>query len=256
MMRRDYFSVRSGKLSVTQDLSFKMLKKLFVVVYEKLVRDGYFQKYFGYDCVDEGEVSGELGSDVTAMVFFNLKKEHLWPIHSKIEEYDESDIFDMIEFLHDHCSKPISGYYHQFNNCGYHYSTFDDQSGQALFREKINYLLKDYKEGFELSENGEILELPDSNIAPLLQATIPTDDTQNVSNKIESAVRKFRRQKSTFDERRDALRELADVLEYLRPEIKNVILSKDESDLFNIANNFGIRHHNKDQKTEYDKAIW
>ena len=31
---------------------------------------------------------------------------------------------------------------------------------------------------------------------------------------------------------------------------------KDENDIFNIANNFGIRHHNKDQQTEYDKAIW
>jgi hypothetical protein len=31
--------------------------------------------------------------------------------------------------------------------------------------------------------------------------------------------------------------------------------SKDEGDLFNIANNFGIRHHNELQKTSYD-SIW
>ena len=45
-------------------------------------------------------------------------------------------------------------------------------------------------------------------------------------------------------------------LEYLRPQVKSVLTSKDESDLFNIANNFGIRHHNEAQRTDYDAGIW
>jgi len=45
-------------------------------------------------------------------------------------------------------------------------------------------------------------------------------------------------------------------LEYLRPQLKEVLTKKDESDLFNIANNFGVRHHNESQKTDYDKPIW
>ena len=32
--------------------------------------------------------------------------------------------------------------------------------------------------------------------------------------------------------------------------------NKDEKALFNIANNFGIRHHNDKQQTNYDPAIW
>lgn len=59
-----------------------------------------------------------------------------------------------------------------------------------------------------------------------------------------------------MEDRKDSLRELADVLEYLRPEIKKVLDAKDENDLFNIANNFGIRHHNSQQKVDYDKSIW
>ena len=47
-----------------------------------------------------------------------------------------------------------------------------------------------------------------------------------------------------------------DVLEYLRPQIKALLIKQDESDLFNIANNFGIRHHNEFQKTNYDTPIW
>jgi hypothetical protein len=61
---------------------------------------------------------------------------------------------------------------------------------------------------------------------------------------------------STLDDRRQAVRDLADVLEYLRPKVKVLLTSKDDSDLFNIANNFGVRHHNDKQKTTYDAALW
>jgi hypothetical protein len=59
-----------------------------------------------------------------------------------------------------------------------------------------------------------------------------------------------------MDERRDAIRDLADVLEYLRPQLKAVLNKKDEAAIFEIANNFGIRHHNQSQRTDYDKPIW
>lgn len=44
--------------------------------------------------------------------------------------------------------------------------------------------------------------------------------------------------------------------EYLRPKLQSIISSKDEADLFNIANNFSVRHHNDKQKNEYDESIW
>lgn len=256
MKRRDYYSTRTGKISETPEITLKMLKKLFMVSYDKLDEDGYFQKYFGYYCVDQGDVKGELGIDINSMIFLGIKKNGLWPLRTKFEDYTEDDLFDMIEFMHDHCSKPISGYYHQYSNCGHHYDIFNDNEGQKHYRDTINYILRDFKEGFEISEAGEILELAYNNIAPLFQADIPSSDSENITKKIDLAVLKFRRHKSTLDDRRDALRELADVLEYLRPDIKKVLASKDESDLFNIANNFGIRHHNVDQKVDYDKAIW
>lgn len=37
----------------------------------------------------------------------------------------------------------------------------------------------------------------------------------------------------------DAVLDLADVLEFLRPKLKETLLSKDEQDLFNIAKKFG-----------------
>lgn len=102
---------------------------------------------------------------------------------------------------------------------------------------------------------GEIMECAQPGMAQLLAADIPTKD-KNVASRIEAAISKFRRYRSSFADRRDAIRDLADVLEYLRPQIKNVLIKADEADLFNLANNFGIRHHNQQQKPDYDQAIW
>lgn len=255
MIKRNYYSRRTGKTSLDDKVDFEVLKKLFLVAYNKMDRDGYFQKYFGIDCTD-GYIPGELGEDIDAIMFVNLRKDNLFPIQLKLNEYTEDDLFDVIEFLFDHSSKGLKGYYHQWSDCGYHYQEFNDSEGQKYFRETINPILKDYNEGFELSEKGEILILSDDGLSNLFEADIPTTDNENIKTKIDSAVLKFRRHKSSLDDRREAIRELADVLEYLRPEIKKLLNRKDENDLFNIANNFGIRHHNKDQKTDYDKAIW
>lgn len=256
MNKRDYFSVRTGKLIPNKVIDLKVFKKLFLIIYKKIETDGYFQKYFGFYCEDQEEVAGELGYDLDDVMFIHLKKENLFPIKSQIENYSEDDLFDIIEFLHDYCSKGIDGFYHQHNGCGYHWEEFNDKEGQLYFREQINSILKDYANGFELSKDGEILQLADSGLSHLFDADVPTSDKKNIETKINNAVLKFRRYKSTMDERQDSIRELVDVLEYLRPKAKDFLESKDESDLFNIANNFGIRHHNEKQKNKYDVAIW
>lgn len=255
MIKRNYYSVRTGKISPDQQINFDVLKKMFLTAYNKLVTNGYFQKHFGINCTD-GYIPGELGEEIETLVFVNLRKENLYPIYENLANYSEDDLFDMIEFLHDHCSKGTKGSYHNWMDCGYHYETFDDLEGQKYYRELLNPILNEYLDGFEISENGEILILSDHGLSNLFEADIPSDDLENISNRINNAILKFRKHKSTLDDRRDAIRELADVLEYIRPSIKEHLEKKDEGDIFNIANNFGIRHHNKEQKNDYDKAIW
>jgi hypothetical protein len=255
MIKRNYFSVRTGKITPDMAINLEVLKRLFLITYKKLNRDGYFQKYFGIDCED-GFIEGELGYDISAMIFVNLRKDNLFPVYEKLSNYSEDDLFDMIEFLHDHTSKGLTGHYHQWNNCGYHYEEFNDQDGQKYFRDLVNPILKDYLTGFEISDNGEILRLSENGLSNLFEADIPTNDVENIKSRMDAAIIKFRRHKSTLDDRKDSIRELADVLEFLRPSVKKHLDKKDENDIFNIANNFGIRHHNKDQKTDYDKAIW
>ncbi len=255
MKRRNYFSTRTGIIADTPEINLDTLKRLYIITYDKLEKEGYFQEYFGVDCVDLEKV-GELGTDIDSVIFVNIHKDDLWPLRIKIRDYTEDDLFDMIEFMHDHCTKPISGTYHSYNNCGYHYNVFSEEDGHQDYREKLNDILKDYKEGYEISVKGEILSLPEADLAPLLLASIPSDDQQNIISKIELSTNKFRKYKSSLADRKDALRELADILEFLRPQIKLSLISKDENDLFNIINNFEIRHHNPQQKNHYDKAIW
>ena len=200
---------------------------------------------------------GTLGEDIEGTMLIAILKENLWPLRNSIDQYTEDDLFDVIEFLllH-HISKPIDGYFHSFNSCGMHYSTFNRPDGQSEFRAVINPILGSYSSGFELSENGEILGLPDHGMSSLLKASLPYHDPNNIEARIQAAADRFRRHGASLDDRKHALRDLADVLEFLRPQIKEILSSKDDADLFNIANNFGIRHHNDKQKTAYDTAIW
>ena len=185
-----------------------------------------------------------------------MRKKDLTPTRTKIEKYAEDDLFDIIEFLYEYCSKPVKRHYHSYSDCGWHCDTFDRETGRLEYRKKINQVLALYEHGYELSSDGEILTKASSGFENLLDAPLPCEDPDNISARVEAAQRKFRRYRSSMDERRDAIRDLADVLEYLRPKLKTAFTAKDEADLFNIANSFGIRHDNSAQKTDYDKSIW
>lgn len=258
MRKKPYYSIRTGKNPYAQGIDLPLLRRLFRDIYLSFLHRDYFQEAFGYTCVDLGDVPGKLGDDIEAQMVRNLRKAHLWPIQERCLEYSEDDLFDVIEFLYDWVSVPVpqDSDYHSWNQCGWHYSEFDKQSGREKLRQEINDILRDYGSGFELSPEGEILELPEQGLDHLIEADLPEYDPKNIESRVLAAIRKFRSRRSSIEDRRDAIRDLADVLEFLRPQLKEVLTRKDESDLFNIANSFGIRHHNEQQKTDYDQAIW
>lgn len=255
-MERQYYSQRTGKNPGTAHLSLADVKRLFKSQFDQLSEEGYFQEDLGYDCVDAGFVPGKLGTDLAGELLLTLRKEHLWPFHSTIDDWSEDDLFDVVEFLFDHVSQPTARTYHDWSACGWHCTAFDRKAGQAEFQSKVNRLLNAYDQGFELTSAGQVFSLPDTGLRPLLTASVPSRDHNNITERVEAAVSKFSRHRSSLSDRRDAIRDLADVLEFIRPKLKEVLNTKDEADLFNIANNFGIRHHNESQKVLYDRAIW
>jgi hypothetical protein len=256
MRSKGYYSIRTGRNPGAARLDLPSLKRRFCIIYDDFSTRGYFQEAFGYGCVDAGEVPGTLGVDIAGRMLLALGKEGLWPFNDRVNQYQEDDLFDVIEFLFDYVSKPIDGFYHTFNDCGMHYSTFNRRDGQEEFRMACNTILALYEDGYVLSDSGEILHLSDKGLSLLTDADLPKHDPANVDARVEAAIIRFRRYHSSLEDRKYALRELADILEYLRPKMKNVISSKDDSDLFQIINNFGVRHHNTKQKTNYNTAIW
>src|SRR5260221_10237856 len=193
MKKRAYYSVRTGKNPQSLRLDLSILLRLFESLYQSFAEKGYFQEAFGYCCVDAGDVSGTLGGDIEACVLRLLRKTDLWPIEKNLANYKEDDLFDIIEFLYDHVSKPIESesQYHEWNGCGWHHNKFDQQAGRQELREEINNLLSDYQDGYELSDEGEILVLAESGMENLLQAPIPEYDQDNVAARIEAAKLKF-----------------------------------------------------------------
>jgi hypothetical protein len=252
-MTHTYYSHRTGSNPNLSGLPLSDVVKLFVRVYDAMCNEGYFQEAFGVDCTD-GPVAGKI-LDVELAILLSIRKKSLWPISIVAWRYSEDDFFDVIEFLFQHVSKGIDGRHHSFNDCGMHYDTFNQAVGRMEFRKRVNEVLKHYCRQFELSSDGDVLEKPEAGFEPIFEADLPSKDG-NVVKRVEAAILSYRRHGSTMDDRRQAVRDLADVLEYLRPKAKALLKKNDESDLFNIANNFGIRHHNDRQKTDYDGALW
>jgi hypothetical protein len=252
--QRQFYSVRTGKNKNTDGFNLEIIKTLFLQIYEDLRSEGYFDEYLGWYCVDIGEVAGHIKSP-SLDILIKLRKDYLWPIDQKCPQYNEDDLLDMIEYLFTIASKPVEGHYHSFSNCGMHWHKFDKQEGEVHYREKINSLLALYINQFDLSESGEVLHKAEKGFDAIFSAD-PTTEDEKIRTRIEAAIMRFRRHGSSIDDRRQAVRDLADVCEYLRPQMKLFLNKKDESDLFNIANNFGIRHHNSTQKTDYDSGLW
>lgn len=254
MTNKIYYSERKG-VAKAPDINFDMLKSIFLMIYENLDDELYFQQATGYYCVDAGHVLGLFKRDIEAYIYMKLKLDSVWPIRKNIEKYDEATLFTVIEFLYDYVSEPVNKWQHHWENCGWHCSEFNKDNGQIKYRTEINDILKTYNGGHRLTKDGVILEIAPTGLETLVEEIIETDDPHNIDLKIHLAVTKFSRYNATIDDKKDAIRILADVLEYLKTEGFR-FQSKDESDLFNIINNFDIRHHNRSQRGDYDKEIW
>lgn len=253
-MTHKYFSQRAGTNPNANGLPLRDICGLFEKVFDQLRGDGFFDEALGSYCVDAGDIPGKI-RDIDLEILLAVRKKNLWPIANHHHLYSEDDLFDLIEFLYQHVSKPIDGTMHSYANCGMHWEVFSQEEGRKVFKDRINMLLQHYENHFELSEKGQILRKAEAGFEPIFNADVPSTDS-NVVGRINSAIIRFRRHGSNMDDRRQAVRDLVDVLEYLRPQVKELFTSKDEGDLFNIANNFGIRHLNEKQKTSYDANIW
>jgi hypothetical protein len=247
-MTRRYYSSRVKHKNLTIEELYQKLQNLYMMFCDK----NYFRGKTG---ITQHSLPDPIKYEAAIALDFQP-----FPIDKWAWNVTEDHIFDVIEFLFDYVAKP-GKLVDMTTETGFNYTdyeSYDDQAGQEEFRAKANTFLADYKTGFELTKDGIILAIGTDGLKHILDAEIIPYDNVNVDSKVQNAIAKWRNRHLLLPEKKEAIRELADVFEWLKKtkRLSTVLDGKDESAIFDIANNFGIRHHDPKQKTNYDKAIW
>lgn len=268
MPNNNYYSTRNDK----NPLTIHILLEQFFEIYKIFVEIGFFQETFGYHCEDFEciESFGKYKSpqQIYTNFLLQLNKKRIYPIEHYYEGYSEDDLFDVIEYLYNNISLPVNPKYHFFftsktiiSGRGPHYivDSYDKEKGQVRWRSAMNRILEIYKRGYFLTEEGYIEQVPPKGLEPLLEEPLIEYDPKNVNNRVDAAIEKFKLSRNSLEDKLNAIRDLAGVLEFLQKNDKlkvGLISNADETDIFKIANSYAIRHHNNTQKVNYNKDIW
>ena len=247
-MTRKYYSARHNPKPLSLGDLYYKLQCLYLYFRNK----DYFKKYSGLTKANfPEELKNEAALELNFQPFYITKWDNT--------TITEDNIFDTIQFLYDRVSEPGELIDMSENGWNYRdYGSYDDVAGKEKFREKANLFLADYRSGFELNSEGVILAKGTDGLQNILDAEIVPYDYENVDSKVNNAISKWRNRHVSIKERKEAIRELVDVFEWLKKTkgLSKVLNDKDESMIFNIANNFSFRHHNPDQVSNYDHTIW
>ncbi|HWL41565.1 MAG TPA: hypothetical protein VNQ73_01380 [Ilumatobacter sp.] len=215
---------------------------------ESLAVQHWFARTLGYECVDG---HGESDTTIEEELDRRVGKPGL-PITDEAD-WTEDDLCDFIEVYHDLAARPSRGWVHSFGGCGFHPTRFARSSGQRVYRWRINAVLTTSSLDLQLADEGEdagrmTRVLPDG-LGELTRklATVAAETEPEIPH----AIALFRRHNASREDRRMAVVGLARALEARRQQLKEHLLSKDESALFQIANQFDLRHRKADQMADY-----
>lgn len=255
---KQYWNTRRSPNRTPEPLTRAEVRAEWIRRTADLQRTGYFARVAPRECVD-----GEQREDPDRVIAGEiLKRAHVrtgWPL--TIEGTLPADEFyTIVEVVHDLIARPRSRFEHTYDNCGWHYSDHSATTGQALYRAMVNDLFERGQLDVRFAESGEdlgrLVTTTMDGRADLMNRAVErsvarknqyADDGQEVQH----AIAQFRDRAATRVDKRNACVTLAGVLERRRNLIKAELLSKDEGALFQIANQFAIRHQRADQKNDY-----
>ncbi len=122
----------------------------------------------------------------------------------------------------------------------------------------MNRLLERTSLGLRLADEGEdtgrLVVLTDAARGELVERMAQRADA-TTGDVVRHALALFRSRGAAEHDKRSAVITLAGVLEERRALLKSELLRKDEGALFQIANEFAIRHRREGQKPDYDPAF-
>lgn len=252
-MARHYYSQRNNSNRETLKLSHQE----FLFYFEEIYME------FDYHLVFS-DLYSEIDEKYTLFFMEKLNKNPLLPFDIRNKTYTTDDLYDLIEMLHYYINLPIESQsttnVKVDRRSAIYRNSIYKENKQTEFRNAVNRLLTKYGDGYYLTVEGEIFNNVTDGLDILVSNKIETfpDDLNDEKNKNEVEIAKslFLHHSSTETDKRNALLTLGRVLEEHRKEIKQMFLSKDESDLFETLNRYNIRHSDLSQKKDYPNEIY
>lgn len=254
---RPYWSQRAG--AAGEKTSEAATMDRFVALVEGLERDGLWARAFGVDCpgghgdppeAPSGQIEGLLGKQIGA--------QGAWPLRASRPHWTLDDFYDLAEVLHDLASWPGTWDHHDYGDCIGHPSDFSPTCGQALYRHRVNELLAQSTLDVRVADAGEdkghIVRSAGDGLDDIIDVAL-AEPPAAFGPDVAHAVALFRSRTGDVAVMRSAVVALAGVLEHNRSLLQRELLSNDAGALFDIANNFDIRHRNANQRTDYDPAF-
>lgn len=223
---------------------------------EDLRMRGYLDRAAPRGCVDDPTTDQDVVLDRATADRIGV--EGLWPPRVEVmtSPKDADMFFSLVEVVHDLVARPRHRRWHEASGCGWHYSRFAPAPGRALYRWHVDRLLTRHGVPLRLAATGEdagrLVRKADEEhgeIVDRILAAGPDRDTR------QHAVALFRGRDAGVPEKRSAIVAVAGLLEDRRSLLKTELLRPDEGALFNIANNFDLRHRRADQRGDYDEAF-
>jgi hypothetical protein len=249
--RRPYWRERKAGQRTTVVLDNAAVVREFIALVGELDDFGYFEKRFGKDCVDD-----ERGDVPDVLIQRELGVEGLWPLEHRRLVDDMDLFFDVVELLHDLVSRPLKRWHHNYSGCGWHHANFEIEPGRVIYRWRVNKILQRSDLGLRLAEEGDdigrLVTVTDDARTQLVQTVVAREDGEP-ADQVRHALALFRERGADRNQKRSAVAALALVLEERRHNVLIDALAKsDRGALFDIANNFHVRHQDAKQKRDYD----
>ena len=249
--RKPYWSERLTGNGI-EVLSTGAAAKDFFVIVDDLDTRGYFDRALGSDCVDDPRAS-----QLDEWLVRETQRSRA-VILQEAANGNPDPLVDAMEATHDITALPLRGWYHQYCNCGWHALEWATEAGQQIFRWHVNRILARTELGLHLAEEGEdigraIYGTDDARNA--LLARMSAREGTSMIDEVGHAVALFRGRDADVTMKRSAIVALAGVLENRRELLKTTLLRKDEGALFELANEFDLRHRKPGQRADYDEAF-
>lgn len=256
---RRYYTARRGQPAGPADQAEAMRR--FVAVVRELDTDGLWAERLGTDCPDGIGDPPEPPNDLFRRLLGRniVDADGPWPLNEhRVDGWILDDFFDLVEVLHDLASWPGTWDSHNFGGCIGHPGSFSQSCGQAVYRWKVNEVLRGSNLGVVIADAGEdrgrvALAIPATTEA-IVEAALERSDSTHASE-VAHAIALFRSRNRDVPTLRSAVVTLAGVLEAHRSLLKLDMLTNDENALFDIANNFDLRHRNAKQRTDVDPVF-